>query len=592
MSSNPTSPTRLQCLAGFLLSVMLVGCGSKSTPQPELASVVVAAPATPSADMPANPPTLVPRDSRPDDWFEDMTEQSGIRFAYRNGREGEQYTVLETIGGGVAAFDFDQDGDIDLFFPGGGRISGSPLRVAGLPPKLFRNEGEWRFTDVTESAGLNSTGDYSLGCAVGDFDRDGFPDLFETCYGRSRLFRNDAHGGFTDVTDIAGLVINGFNSAAVWADVDRDGWPDLYVAGYLRASLNDGQYCGDKLRKIKDVCGPNLFPGEQDRLFRNRGDNTFEEITAAAGLGDEGKGLGVVAADINQDGWIDFYVANDATFNELYLGGPELHFQETGAISGVATDSTGTPQGSMGVDFGDYNGDGYCDLWVTNFEREPNSLYSSLGGSDFVDATLAAGLANLSRSQVGFGTGFVDFDSDGWLDLFVLNGHVAYHSGQSPYLQRPLLLQNIRGTVFEDRSALGGPYFSTPHAGRGAAIADLDNDGALDLICVHHNEPVALLRNRQVPPSWVRVELRGKQSDPFAVGALVSMKYQGRELVRARVGGAGYLSHSDPRIIFPADDDQMPDVTVRWLGGKQEVFHGVQVRQSVQLVEGSGDDGR
>ena len=575
-------------LAGAWLCVVIIGCGPAAKPPERRAQAAVSPPAELSG---ATQPTL-PRDARPDDWFEDVSGRSGVHFAYHNGREGEQYTVLETVGGGVAAFDYDRDGDIDLFFPGGGRISGPPLTTEGLPPKLYRNDGDWHFSDVTEEAGLNAAGDYSLGCAVGDFDRDGFPDLFVTCFGRSRLLHNNRAGGLVDVSDAARLVIDGFSSAAVWADVDRDGWPDLYVVGYLQDALAEGGFCGDPRRKIKDVCGPRLYHGAQDRLFRNRGDNTFEEITPAAGLRDDGKGLGVVATDLNQDGWIDFYVANDTTANHLYLGGPELHFQETGLLAGVAVDADGTPQGSMGIDFGDYDGDGRCDLWVTNFERESNSLYRSLGGGQFADATLAAGLANACRPLVSFGTGFVDFDADGWLDLYVLNGHVAYYTGQSPYLQPAYLFQNMQGKTFADRSAEGGPYFSVPHAGRGAANADLDNDGALDLVLVHHNEPVVLLRNRRAPANWVQVELRGKQSDPAAVGSVATIDYQGRTLVRAVVGGAGYLSHSDPRIIFPADDDQPRDVTVRWLGGKQEVFRRVPVRQTVQLVEGAGEDER
>jgi hypothetical protein len=580
-------------LLGAWLCVPIAGCGSgPKTPGPEVsASFSPRAAHVEEAPAPAVPAPL-PRAARPDDWFEDVTEQTGIRFAYRTGREGEQYTVLEPLGGGVAGFDYDRDGDVDLFFLGGGRISGPPPKVEGLPPKLYRNDGDWQFTDVTEAAGLNSAGDYSLGCAVGDFDRDGCPDLFVTCFGRSRLFHNDGKGRFTDVTDDAGLAIDGFSSAAVWADVDRDGWPDLYVVGYLRVALHESKPCGDLLRKIKDICGPKIYDGAPDRLFRNRGDNTFEEITKTAGLSEEGKGLGVVAADLNEDGWIDFYVANDTTANHLYLGGPGLRFRETGLAAGVAVDENGTPQGSMGIGLGDYDGDGHCDIWVTNFEREHNTLYRSRGGGEFTDSTLAAGLANVGRPEVGFGTGFVDFDSDGWLDLYVTNGHVQYYTGQSPYLQPAFLLQNLQGKTFANRSAVGGPYFSVPHAGRGAASADLDNDGAIDLVIVHQNDPVVLLRNRRAPPSWVRIELRGAQSDPAAIGAVVALDYQGRQLNRVVVGGEGYLSHADQRIVFPADDDQPRDVTVRWLSGKEEVFRGVPVRQTTQLVEGAGEDER
>jgi hypothetical protein len=316
----------------------------------------------------------------------------------------------------------------------------------------------------------------------------------------------------------------------------------------------------------------------------------FDEITRQAGIGNMGKGLGVLAADVNDDGWIDIYVANDTTNNELYLGGPDLPLREVAMIAGVATDANGTPQGSMGIDFGDFDGDGSGDLWVTNFERESNTLYRSVGNGVFNDATLPAKLANVGRPQVGFGTGFVDFDSDGWLDLYVLNGHVAYFTGQSPYLQRPLVLQNKQGRAFEDVSDIAGPYFDLSHAGRGTASADLDNDGALDLVLVHQNDAVVLLKNRKTPANWVRVELRGTASDPHAVGAVASMDYQGRRLFRTVVGGAGYLSCSDRRIVFPAEDELPREIRVRWLGGKEELFRGVPTQQSVLLVEGTGED--
>jgi len=574
---------------GVLAFSAALGCGSQAVP-----------PAKPSAReaktdaerFPQSSSTAVPRPTEPDDWFEDMTAQTGIDFAYRNGREGEQFTVLETVGGGVAAFDYDLDGDMDLFFLGGGTITGPPLKTAGLPSRLYRNDGDWKFTDVTQQAGLGDPGDYSLGCAVGDFDRDGYPDLFVTCHGRSRLYHNTGAGSFTDVTQAMGLSIDGLSTGAVWADVNRDGWPDLYVAGYLQIEAGDNQECGDTLRKIRDVCGPRLYSAAQDRLFLNRDGKRLVEATQEAGIGNQGKGLGVVAADINDDGWLDIYVANDTTNNELYLGAPEFPFRETAMIAGVATDANGTPQGSMGIDFGDYDGDGHGDLWVTNFERESNTLYRSLGNGIFTDATLATQLASIGRPQVSFGTGFVDFDSDGWLDLYVLNGHVAYFTGQSPYLQRPLVLQNQQGKSFQDISDIAGPYFGLAHAGRGGASVDLDNDGAVDLVVVHQNDPVVVLKNRQTPAYWRRVELRGATSDLRAIGAVASMEYQGRRLVRPVVGGAGYLSCSDSRIVFPADDDQPRDIHVRWLGGQEEIFRNVPVRKDMQLVEGTGEHGR
>ena len=576
-----------------------VGCNSRpAAPHPEVSrGAPTPALASPDSRSPAPPwpqtPLPAPRPAQTDDWFEDMTEQSGVHFAFRTGWEGGHYTVLESMGGGVAMWDFDGDGNLDIFFPGGGTIDGTPRKIAGRPPALYRNVGAdvgaGQFVDVTVAAGLGTAGDYSRACAVADFNCDGLPDLFVVCFGRSQLLRNNGDGTFQEVAGPAGLVTDGFNSAAAWADVDRDGCPDLYVASYLNIPRDDTRSCDDTLRGIRDVCGPWAYPGTQDRLFRNCGDGSFEEITKTAGLSDEGKGLGVVAADVNEDGWIDFYVANDTTNNHLYLGGPGLRFQESGLLAGVATNENGTAQGSMGVDFGDYDGDGHGDLWVANYEREDDTLYRWLNGANFSNATLAAGLGGISRPCVGFGTGFADFDSDGWLDLYVINGHVLYRRGESPYLQPPLLYHNLQGKKFQSGCDQGGPYFSIPHAGRGAASGDLDNDGAPDLVVVHQNDPVVLLKNRLTPQHWIRTELRGVQSNPDAVGAAVSLAYQGRRLVRFVTGGGGYASHADRRILFPNADGQPQDVTVRWPSGKTEVFRRVPVCRRNLLIEGAGD---
>ena len=528
------------------------------------------------------------REPAADDWFEDVTKRSGIDFAYRTGREGEQFTLLESAGGGMALFDFDRDGDLDLFCTGGGKISHPPFKVVGLPGALFRNDGAWKFTDVTESAGLDIAGDYSCGCAVGDYDRDGFPDLFVTCYGQSQLFRNNGKGGFEDVTQAAGIHMSQFSSAATWADVDRDGWLDLYVVGYVDISKSPNEFCGDVENNIRDICGPWQYPPEQDRLFRNRGDGAFEEITKKAGLSNEGKGLGVLAADVNDDGWIDFYVANDTTRNHLYLGGANLQFREVGIESGTAFDEFGTPEGSMGVDWGDFDGDGRGDLWVTNYEMEDNSLYRSLGDANFTHATLKAGLSAVCRRYVSFGTGMVDFNSDGWPDLFVINGHVLYETGKTAYRQPAFLFENQNGQRFKNVSDSAAPYFSIPHAGRGAAVGDLDNDGALDLVVVHQNEPITLLRNRRTPKNWIGVELQGTTSAPDAIGASVSTEFQNRRLVKWVRGGAGYLSQFDTRLVFPVDGDNAHPVTVRWLGGKTEVFRDLSVAKTNTLAEGMG----
>ena len=574
--------------------LIALGCETNSGPtgnasNEDSQAPSITEPASPqlnSADETTATPTVA-RDALPEDWFEDVTDRSGIQFSYQNGREGGLFTIVETVGGGVAMIDYDQDGDLDLFFPGGGKIAGPPPSFEGRPSALYRNDGDWQFVDVTAQAGLDQPGDYSLGCSVADYDRDDFPDLLVTCYGRSRLYRNDRKGGFEDATTESRLLLDGFYTAAAWADVDRDGWPDLYVTGYVQCAGDEDKQCIESLRKIRDTCGPLHFPAQSDRLYRNDHDGTFDDITATMGLSDKGKGLGVVAADFDQNGWIDFFVANDTVANQLYLRQPDAPFDESGLVAGVAVGYAGNPEGSMGADVGDFDGDGRGDLFVTNYEVEDNALYRATGDASFSNRTLQANLGDVCRRYVGFGTGLVDFDLDGWLDLFVINGSVHYVTGRTPYAQPSFVFRNLGGR-FENVSAAAGPYFSEEHVGRGAAVGDLDDDGALDLVIVHQNSPVTLLRNRLNQRNWLRVTLRGVASIPNAVGATATMEYEGRKIVRHVRGGAGYLSHFDQRILFPAGDDQPKQIAIRWPSGETELFNNVPVRETTELVEGTG----
>ncbi|MEO8494905.1 MAG: VCBS repeat-containing protein [Planctomycetota bacterium] len=588
---------RLSCrhlFAGAVLSMLALGCETSQTStdtgqRADAPSTVTSEAASASINTldDANASPAAPRELRADDWFEDVTQRSGVDFTYHNGREANLYTIVETVGGGVAMIDYDRDGDLDLFFPGGGRIAGPPPRFEGRPSALYRNDGEWRFVDVTAEAGLDEPGDYSLGCSVADYDRDGFPDLLVTCYGKSRLYHNNRAGGFEEATAESHLSLDGFYTAAAWADVDNDGWPDLYVTGYVQCEGREDKACIEAIRGIRDTCGPWHYPPLPDRLFINDRDGTFSDITAESGLSDKGKGLGVVAADFDQNGRIDFYVANDTVANQLYLQRPDGQFDDQGLVAGVSVGYAGTPEGSMGVDVGDYDGDGRGDLFVTNFEVEDNTLYRAVSNTNFVDSTLQAHLGDVCRRYVGFGTGLVDFDLDGWLDLFVINGSVHYLTGRTPYVQPAFVFRNLGGR-FENVSDKAGPYFSVGHVGRGAAAGDLDNDGAIDLVIVHQNQPVTLLRTRLSRPNWVSVSLRGVVSVPSAVGAMVTMEYQGRTLVRHVRGGAGYLSHFDQRILFPADDDQPRQVTVHWPCSGIEVFDNVPVCETTELVEETG----
>ncbi len=576
-----------------LMAFSQVSCNSSSSPPkvnyvspPQDSPKESKSDSTAAAQSLPETSSVIPRPSRPDDWFEDVTDRSGIKFTYRNGRESEKYTLLESVGGGVALLDFDCDGDLDIFATGGGTIGGNPVATAGLPPAFYRNDGAWKFVDVTTEVGLAKAMDYSIGCSCSDFNRDGFPDLLVTGYPRCRLYQNTGRGGFEEVSTQVGLGFEGLHTASAWPDVNEDGWPDLFVAGYVTFDLKEGRKCGDDLRKIKDICGIWQYPSAPDRLFLNRQGKCFEEISQQAGIRTDGKGLGVVATDLNDDGHIDIYVANDFTTNHLYLGKGDATFREVGLISGVASDEFGVPQGSMGVDIGDYDGDGRGDIFVTNYQLEDNILYRNQGDESFQVRTGPAGLRDTCRPYVGFGTGWVDFDSDGWLDLFVLNGHVMYHTGHSPYEQPSFLYRNDAGKRFENLTDRGGPYFSVPHVARGAAVGDLDGDGADDMVIVHQNAPVTILRNKLTPKHWICIELRGTKSEPYACGAVVTIEYQGRKLVRQLKSGAGYLSQFDRRILFPMENDEPISCDVRWLDGRHEQFTNLQPQKTNLLIEG------
>ncbi len=582
----------------FLVLLPLLGCDRRVVPSNQSVPPAQTVPKIASVDNDPWPPATrpivhqppqTPREPRPDDWFVEASVTSGVSFTYRNGREGEKFTLLESVGGGAAIVDFDIDELPDLFITGGGTITGSPIIIEGLPSVLYRNNGGMSFQEIGNPAGLTTTThDYSLGCSVCDYNCDGHPDIFVTGYPRCRIYCNHGDGTFQDATDPALLNHEGLHAASTWGDFDGDGFPDLFVTGYVTFDLREDRNCGEDLRRIRDICGIWQYPSAPDHLYRNCGNGTFEDTTISAGLRADGKGLGAVTADIDDNGTLDIYVANDYMPNFLYLGDGHGKFAEHGLLSGVALDATGSPQGSMGVDFSDYNGDGHGDLFVTNYQLEDNILYRNLGDASFAVAA-HVGLQDICRPYVGFGTGWVDWDSDGWLDLFVLNGHVMYHTGQSPYEQPQFLFHNLGGKRFENRSELGGPYFSVPHVARGGAVGDLNNDGAPDLVVVHQNSPVTILKNKLTPARWVCVCLRGTKSDPFAVGAVLTTNFAGRDVVRHVRGGAGYMSHFDRRILLPVDGELPTECVIRWLNGRREMFRHLKPGRTHQLIEGRGE---
>lgn len=527
------------------------------------------------------------RSYQPDDWFEDVTAKSGVAFAYRDGSEAGFYELIESIGGGVVFFDYNADSRLDIFLMGGGAIVGPPVEIKGRSCALFRNDGNWSFSDVTEEAGLTDSSLYTHGATAVDLDADGFPDLFIAGYGGVKLLHNQQDGTFQDATAPSGLVSPIWNVTSAWGDIDRDGLADLYLVTYADAPPDHRRRCPND-QQLRDVCGPTAFEGVRDSMWRNLGDGTFQNVTENAGLQSLHRGLGAVAADINEDEWVDFFVVNDVNENELYLGGPDITFREVGELAGVAFSATGEREGSMGVDLGDFNGDGAPDLFYANFSQQDNTLLRRVSPDGFLNVTSVTGLAGRSRKWVGFGTGFADFDSDGWLDLFVANGHVNYERRDAPYFQPAQLFRNIEGQRYVEVSEKGGAYFELPHAGRGAAVGDLDNDGAEDLVISHQNDPVALLRNRLPVPHWVRVELVGTASNRDAIGAKVTVTHGDRTLTRWVHSGGGYLSHFDSRVLFPLRDEAPANVTIHWPSGLTEDFEGLEPQKDHILVEGKG----
>ncbi len=528
-------------------------------------------------------------------WFRDVTEASGIRATCRNGEEADQYTLLESLGAGVALFDYDGDGRLDVLVIGGGYFDG-PTKTdpKGHPCKLYRNLGGMKFEDVTAAAGLDIPWWYTHGVAVADYDRDGFPDFVVTGYGRIELFHNepDGKGGrrFVAVGEKLGLKDTLWSTSAGWGDIDGDGFPELYVCHYCDWSIANNPVCkGQTAGVARDVCPPQKFKPLIHSLFKNEKGTSFRDVSAEHGFKPDGCGLGVVLGDLNGDGRPDIYVGNDATNNFVFFNrGGKL--EEKGQAAGVAVDDSGRYNGSMGVDIGDYDGSGRPAIWVTNFQGELHALYHNVGNELFDHRSRIAGIGAAGLSRVGFGTGFVDVDGDGWEDLIVLNGHVLRNPNATTQKQKPILFHNTAQPgrrVFADVSVRGGSYFQVPAIARGLAVGDLDNDGHPDLVATHTNGPVAVLRNEDVGGHvWLGVRLVGKGNRDI-VGSTVTLEGESRTLTRFVKGGGSYLSASDPRILFGLGTaGKVKRVTVRWSWGESQSWDNLEPGAYWELAEG------
>jgi hypothetical protein len=498
----------------------------------------------------------------------------------------------EVMGSGGALFDYDNDGDLDVFLVQGGPFAGA----GGDAPtsRLFRNEGKLRFTDVTSAAGVGLR-TYGMGAAIGDYDNDADLDLFVTSFGAETLYRNNGNGTFTDVTRDAGVSDALWSTSAAFVDYDGDGDLDLFVANYLDFTIADNKICHDPVG-TRDYCSPRAFRPAPDRLYRNNGGGRFADVTEAAGIARaDGNGLGVSVGDYNGDGRLDLYVANDATANQLWINGRDGTFVDEGLLSGAALSAAGNPEGSMGIASGDFDRDGDEDLFVTNIIGETFVLYANDGQGGFEDARVRTALARPTAAFTGFGTDWFDYDNDGWLDLFIANGAVnviAAQRGQpSPYRMRNQLFRNTGREAFEETSATGGPAFARAEIGRGAAFGDVDNDGDIDILVTTNNGPVRLLLNQSSNGHhWLQIRLQQDQGNRFAFGARVGLERAGTPTMWRRVKTDGsYLSASDSRVHFGLGTSAaISAVIAEWPDGQRERWTTLTADRLHVLRRGTG----
>ncbi len=533
--------------------------------------------------------------------FVDATADSGLDFVHNNGATGE-LLLPEVIGSGGALFDYDNDGDLDVFAVQGGTLRPEVKGAAATPrSRLYRNDrgaagGQaLRFIDVTERSGIVAVG-YGMGAATGDFDNDGWIDLYVTYLGSNRLFKNQGNGTFADVTAASGADDPRWSTSATFFDYDRDGWLDLFVTNYVdfHPDMKRGCFSAGSAR---DYCNPVVYDPVPDRLLRNNGNGTFSDISARAGIARaRGRGLGVLAADLNEDGWTDLFVANDGDANQLWINDRGSGtFKDDGLLAGVALNRRGQAQGSMGIDLGDVDGDGDDDLFVTNLDNEGNTLYMNLGRGLFEDRTVEAGLFKLGFT--GFGTRFMDYDNDGWLDLFVVNGAVRHLSSQVlkgdpyPLKQRSQLFRNDRGRRFVDITDAAGPALAPLQVARGVAAGDLDNDGDSDIVVFNNNGPLRLLRNEVAPRGhWIGVRAVDNRRD--ALQARVEVVGRGRVTARRIQTDGSYCTAGDPRVLFGLGDDRsVQTIRVSWAAGNVEEFRGLAVDRYWVLERGKAAKG-
>ncbi len=521
--------------------------------------------------------------------FEDGAKVQGLVFKHENGGSGDKYYV-ETMGSGVCLIDYDNDGDLDIYFAQGAPLPGWKGKKT-LTNKLFRNDnGKW--VDVTVAARVGDVS-YSIGCACGDVDNDGDTDMYVTNYGPDVFYLNNGNGTFSDKTKEVGFDNRDWASSAAFFDADNDGWLDLYVANYVEFSVDKNPWCGEQSSGHRAYCDPDVFMGIPDKFYHNDGQGFFSDWTEKSKIiSDKGKGLGVIPGDVDADGDVDIYVANDKVMNLLYINNGIGIFSEEGLFAGVGFNENGRAEAGMGVDFGDVNHDGYLDLFVTNFSGESNTLYINDKTGGFTDKTFRYGLGKPSLDLLGFGTKFIDLDLDGWLDIFVVNGHVidniSLFNRDYNHAQRKQVFLNKQTRLFNEFKPNKNDALNILGVGRGAAFGDIDNDGDTDVVISNNNGFASLMINQSKPnQNWVSIVVEGVKSNKDGIGArLTVVTENGIQMSYVNPAGS-YLSSNDKRVLFGlGKSPSIKKLIIDWPSGTTDTLKQLTINSFYYILEG------